>query len=110
MDEFIKTILQWALIGAGGGVALLVFVVFAKQFLYVCRPNEVLIFSGGKHRNADGTVVGYRVLFGGRAWRVPFLETVQRMDMRTMPVEIEIDARTLTLELEQYRADALARR
>lgn len=70
------------------GFALLVWIL--KSFLYVCRPNEILIFAGRKHRLKDGSEVGYRILHGGRAVRVPLLETVARMDMRLIPVEVAV--------------------
>src|SRR5690349_10058923 len=75
----------------GSAVAVLVamstLIAVVRRLLYVCRPNEILIFSGRKHVLADGTAVGYRVLHGGRMLRIPVLETVARMDMRLFPVE-----------------------
>jgi flotillin len=63
---------------------------FVKSFLCICKPNEVLILSGRKHRNKDGQEVGYRVLLGGRAVRIPIVETVKRMNVTTMPVRVEV--------------------
>jgi len=77
----------WA---AAGGVGLLVLYVIIKQFLYICRPNEVLIFSGRKRTLADGSTVGFRPIFGGRAWRIPLLERVDRIDMTIIPIEIKV--------------------
>jgi flotillin len=68
----------------------MVLIAFARQFLRICRPHEILIFSGRKHRRSDGTEVGYRVVFGGRAWRVPIIEQVQRMDMRALPIDVSV--------------------
>jgi flotillin len=76
--------------GLGGGLAVIVLVTLAARFLYICRPNEILIFSGRKHRNADGSESGYRVIFGGRAWRTPLIEQVMRMDMRTIPIDVQV--------------------
>jgi flotillin len=69
---------------------LIVFVWFLKSFLCICKPNEVLILSGRKRRTKDGQEVGYRVLTGGRAIRIPIVETVKRMDVTTMPVRVEV--------------------
>jgi len=69
---------------------LIVFVWFIKSFLCICKPNEVLILSGRKRRTKDGQNVGYRVLTGGRAIRIPIVETVKRMDVTTMPVRVEV--------------------
>lgn len=75
-------------------VALFTLVIFVKSFLKVGRPNELLIFSGRKHklRMPDGraTEVGWRYLAGGRAIRWPIIERVDRMDLTTMPIDISI--------------------
>ena len=68
----------------------IVLVWFLKSFLCICKPNEVLILSGRKRRTKDGQEVGYRVLTGGRAIRIPIVETVKRMDVTTMPVRVEV--------------------
>jgi len=72
------------------GVGLLLLYFFIRKFLYICQPNEVLIFSGRNRTLADGSTVGYRVIFGGRAWRWPVLEQVDRMDMTTIPIDITV--------------------
>ena len=57
----------------------------AKNLIYVCGPNEVLIFSGGKHQER-----GYRVIRGGRGIRIPLLETVDRLDLTNMIIEVSV--------------------
>lgn len=63
---------------------------FLKSFLCICKPNEVVILAGRKQRTKDGQSVGYRVLCGGRAIRIPILETVKRMDITTIPIRVEV--------------------
>ena len=60
-----------------------------KRLLYICQPNEVLIFSGGQRATGSRTV-GYRVIKGGRALRIPLLEAVDRMDLTNMPIEVSV--------------------
>ncbi len=84
------------LIGASIPIALgifgaIVLVWFVKSFLCICKPNEVLVISGRKWKTKDGQEVGYRVLAGGRAIRIPILETIKRMDVTTMPVPVEVN-------------------
>jgi flotillin len=74
-----------AVIGAFGLVLLVL-----RSFLFVCRPNEILVFSGRKHTLPDGTTSGYKILHGGRGLRTPFLESVSRMDMRLFAVEVSV--------------------
>ncbi|PZD71411.1 hypothetical protein C1752_06375 [Acaryochloris thomasi RCC1774] len=63
---------------------------FLKSFLVICKPSEVVILSGRKWRTPEGQRVGYRVITGGRAMRIPIVETVKRMDVTTMPVPVEV--------------------
>jgi flotillin len=72
------------------GMAALSAVFVAKQFLYVCPPNRVLIFSGRENLLPDGSSRGYRVTHGGMAWRVPLLEKVDRMDLTVMPILLHV--------------------
>ncbi len=84
-----------ALVALGAiGVLVLIFTValilIVTKVLYVCQPNEVLIFSGMRHTAPSGTVRGYRIIRGGRAIRVPLLETVDRMDLTNMTIEVTV--------------------
>jgi flotillin len=60
-----------------------------RNLLFICQPNEVLIFIGGRSAAAQRQV-GYRVIKGGRAIRVPFFELVDRMDLTNMPIEVAV--------------------
>ncbi len=71
-------------------VGLLMLIAIAKSLLYICPPNEVLIFSGRQHRLSDGSTRGFRLVFGGRGWRVPIIETVDRMTLNVIEVPLSI--------------------
>ena len=71
-------------------LGLLTVVFIVTRFLYICGPNEILVFSGRKHRLPDGSVVGFKVIHGGRAFRMPLLESVSRMDVRLVGVEVAV--------------------
>jgi flotillin len=70
---------------------LLLFVIIVKSLLHICRPNEILIFSGRDHKLPDGRKVGYRVITGGRGWRVPIVETVHSMDISLISVPMGVN-------------------
>ena len=79
----------WIVIAAFGSLfALLLVIQFIKSFLHLCPPNEVLIFSGRNRRLADGSVRGYRTIFGGRGYRTPFIEKAHYMNLSVMEVPI----------------------
>lgn len=60
-----------------------------KRLLYVATPNEALVFSG-RTRRSGKALVGYRVVRGGRSLRVPFFETVDRVDLTNIAIDIEV--------------------
>jgi flotillin len=61
-----------------------------KSLLYVCAPNQVLIFSGRSRVAEDGRKVGFRVLFGGRSMRWPILEEVRVMSLTNISVSMSV--------------------
>jgi flotillin len=77
-------------VAVGSVIGLTLFIAIVRQFLYICRPNEVLLFAGRKHRLPDGAEVGYKVVRRGWALRTPLLETISRMDMRLFMVEVSV--------------------
>ena len=77
--------------GVVAGAVVLLFLLFVyRMLLRICKPNEILIFSGRTHRTADGATVGYRVVFGGRGVLVPVVERVNRMDVSLIAVPIAV--------------------
>jgi flotillin len=68
----------------GGGIAALL---IAMNLVYLCGPNEALIFSGRKGSGGRG---GYRVIKGGRGLRIPLLERVDRIDLTNMIIEVGV--------------------
>lgn len=58
--------------------------------LKICQPNEVLIFSGRSRKLSDGSRMGYRVIRGGRGFRIPLLERVDRLALNTIPIDLTV--------------------
>lgn len=82
---------QFIGIGIGAGIiAVMLFIVFIKANLVICQPNEVLIISGRRRKSPDGSYVGYRVIKGGRGFKLPIIESVQRLPLNNMPIVINI--------------------
>jgi flotillin len=67
-----------------------IFFGIVSSILYICRPNEVLIVSGRKSVLPNGQVRGFTPRFGGRVLKWPVIEQVQRLDLTTLDVEIQI--------------------
>lgn len=71
-------------------IAGLVVLAFIKANLRICHPNEILVFSGKKRRLKDGTELGYRIIKGGRGLKIPIVESVSRMPLTTIPIDLEL--------------------
>lgn len=76
-------------IGIGFAMIMLT-IIFIKANLIICQPNEVLIISGRRRKLPDGTQIGYRVIKGGRSFKIPIIESVSRIPLNNMPIEIRI--------------------
>ena len=64
-------------------------VVFSRNYLKV-SPNAVAVLSGRKRKLPDGRVVGYRMVRGGAALRIPLLEKVEYLHLNVMTIPLEI--------------------
>jgi flotillin len=71
-------------------IAIVVILAFIKANLRICHPNEILVFSGRKRRLKDGTEVGYRVIKGGRGLKIPIIESVMRLPLNIIPIDLEL--------------------
>lgn len=90
-NPLLRTDTGLILMGAGIAlIAVLGFISFIKSILHLCPPNEVLIFAGRQYRMPDGTRRGYRILLGGRGYRMPFIERVHRMSLGLLEVPIGV--------------------
>jgi flotillin len=75
---------------AAAVISILIILAFIKANLRICHPNEILVFSGKKRKLKDGTVVGYRYIKGGRGLKIPIVESVTRLPLTTVPIELEL--------------------
>ena len=62
---------------------------FSRNYIKV-SPNVVAVFSGRKRKLGDGRVVGYRMVKGGAALRIPLLEKVEYLSLNVMTIPLEI--------------------
>lgn len=61
--------------------AVILFTIVTK-LIYVASPNEALIFAGNQK--------GYKVIKGGKGIRIPLLETVHRMDLTLIAIDVAV--------------------
>ena len=70
--------------------ALLIVMIAVSRLLLIAQPNEVIILSGRKRKLSDGSIVGFRMIRGGRAIKIPLLEKASRMSLETIPIELSV--------------------
>jgi flotillin len=68
--------------------AFLVAIGVIQANLKICQPNEILIFSGKQRKLSDGTEVGWRSVKGGRGFKMPIIEQVDRLSLNTIPLDL----------------------
>jgi flotillin len=73
-----------------GVILFMLILIFIKTNVVICKPNEIVILSGKKRKSKDGTVLGYRVLRGGRGFKWPFIESVSRLFLNTRTIQIHL--------------------
>jgi flotillin len=64
-------------------------VVISRNYIKV-SPNAVAVLSGRRRKLPDGRVVGYRMVKGGAALRIPLLEKVEYLHLNVMTIPLEI--------------------
>ncbi|MBN2693877.1 flotillin family protein [bacterium] len=79
------------------GIGFLIFILFImtiKNVIYICGPNEVLIFAGPRKALPSGSnkrSVGYTYIRGGRGIRVPLFEQVYHLELTNIPIDVSVD-------------------
>jgi flotillin len=53
-------------------------------------PNTVAVLSGRRRKTSDGRTVGYRMVKGGAALRIPVLEKVEYLSLTVITIGLEI--------------------
>ncbi|ADV67970.1 flotillin family protein [Deinococcus maricopensis] len=72
-------------------IGIILMLVLIQNLLIVVPPNKVLVISGRARKTPEGDTVGYRVIRGGRAFRIPVLEKVAWLDLTTIPLDLSVE-------------------
>lgn len=62
---------------------IVVMLLAVSKLIVIAEPNEAVVLTGRKS--------GYRIVRGGRTFRVPLIERVSRMPLRTIPIEVKVE-------------------
>ena len=65
-------------------------IITIKSLIVIIPPNRAAVITGRNRMLTDGQSVGYRSMSGGRTLRIPIIETVQHMNLETIPIEVSV--------------------
>lgn len=71
-------------------VVIVALIVTVQKLIVIVPPNRAAVLTGRKRSLSDGQSVGYRSITGGRTFRVPVIETVQHVNLETIPIEVSV--------------------
>ena len=72
-------------------IVITVLIATVKSLIVIAPPNQAAVLTGRNRQLTDGQRVGYRSISGGRVFRVPIIETVQHMNLETIPIEVSVN-------------------
>ncbi|MBW7881933.1 MAG: hypothetical protein H3C34_04725 [Caldilineaceae bacterium] len=78
----------------GGFVALVLFLVivaFLRSLIRVCPSNHILVVTGGTETVVDGRKYGFRLQKGGWTFVIPFIQSVQAIDLTIIPINVRVE-------------------
>ena len=73
-----------------GALGLLLLIIFIKANIILCQPNELVVVAGRQRKQKDGSRVGYRIIRGGRGFKLPLVESVARMPLNSIALDLEL--------------------
>ena len=68
-------------VGSGAALALIALVVLFRATWRVAEPNQALVISGVRHRGADGSGLGFRIVTGRGTLVIPGVQAVRRLSL-----------------------------
>ena len=81
--------------GAAGGVlAIVVFLILIgvlRSLIRVCPSNHILVVTGGTETMVEGKKYGFRLQKGGWTFVIPFIQSVQFIDITIIPINVQVD-------------------
>ncbi|MGB0750903.1 MAG: SPFH domain-containing protein [Gammaproteobacteria bacterium] len=76
--------------GIAGVVAFIILVVTLKTLVRVCAPDQILVVTGTKTQ-VDGREYGFRIQDGGWTFVIPYLQSVQALDLNIIPINVRVE-------------------
>ena len=85
-----ENLIPAAVVAAVVLMVVVVLITTVKKLIVIVPPNRAAVLTGRRRKLADGQAVGYRSISGGRTFRVPIIETVQHVNLETIPIEVMV--------------------
>lgn len=92
MEAIIQTIQAGGVIG--GILAIIVFLTLIsllRAFIRVCPSDHILVVTGGTKTVVGGKEYGFRLQKGGWTTVIPFIQSVQSIDLTIIPINVQVE-------------------
>ncbi|MBI1923176.1 hypothetical protein HYR99_02885 [Candidatus Poribacteria bacterium] len=92
MESIIQTIQAGGVIG--GILAIIVFLTLIsllRAFIRVCPSDHILVVTGGTKTVVGGKEYGFRLQKGGWTTVIPFIQSVQSIDLTIIPINVQVE-------------------
>ncbi len=70
--------------------AILAAILTVKRLIVIVPPNIAAVITGKSRATGKGRRVGFRSIKGGRTLRIPIVETVDYLNLETIPIEVSV--------------------
>jgi len=90
--EFVSSI--FGISGVSAVLAILVFILMLallRLLIRVCPSNHILVVTGGTETEVGGRKYGFRLQKGGWTFVIPFIQSVEAVDLTIIPIDVRID-------------------
>ncbi len=74
----------------GAALLILILIKTIQRLIVIVPPNMIAVITGRRRTLPDGTEVGYRLIRGGRTFRLPIIEQVTQMSLNTIPLSVKV--------------------
>lgn len=76
--------------GIAGVVVFFLIVLLLRTLIRVCAPDQILVVTGTK-THVQGREYGFRIQDGGWTFVIPYLQSVQALDLNIIPINVRIE-------------------
>jgi uncharacterized membrane protein YqiK len=76
--------------GIAGVIVFVLIIIMLRMLVRVCAPDQILVVTGTKTK-VQGRDYGFRIQDSGWTFVIPYLQSVQALDLNIIPINVRIE-------------------